>query len=62
MRDNNVFYTIRQVAATGVLTEHALRLMSKQGRLPQVMNGNRVLINFNLLQEWINDPTSRLYS
>lgn len=48
------FLTIRQCAATGILSEHALRLLSKQGKLPQITIGNRVLINYNKLVEKLN--------
>lgn len=48
------FLTIRQCAATGILPEHALRLLSKQGKLPQITIGNRVLINYNKLVEKLN--------
>jgi hypothetical protein len=41
--------TIRQVAATGVLSEYTLRLLAKQGRLPCIYSGRRCLINYNAL-------------
>ena len=41
--------TIRQVAGTGVLSEHALRLMQRQGRLPCLYVGNRCLVNYDKL-------------
>ena len=41
--------TIRQVAAKGVLSEHAIRLMVKSGQLPYIVIGTRVLINFDKL-------------
>lgn len=41
--------TIRQVAATGALSEHALRLLQKQGRLPCLYVGNRCLVNYDKL-------------
>lgn len=43
--------TIRQVAATGVLPEHALRQMAKRGELPSIVVGNKVLINYDRLVE-----------
>lgn len=43
--------TIRQVAATGVLPEHTLRKMAKQGELPALVVGNKVLINYDRLVE-----------
>lgn len=41
--------TIRQVAATGVLPEHALRAGVRAGWVPHVKNGNRPLINYDKL-------------
>lgn len=48
--------TIRQVAATGLLPEHALRLMAKAGQLPAITVGStrKVLINFDKLCEQLN--------
>ena len=40
--------TIRQVARTGLLSEYALRLMEKQGKLPCIYVGNRCLVNYPL--------------
>ena len=45
------FKTIRQTAAMGILTEHRLRLMQKQGRLPGIHTGNRFLVNVDALAE-----------
>lgn len=36
--------TIRQIAATGLMPEHALRTLVKTGRAPSFKVGNRVLI------------------
>lgn len=46
--------TIRQVAATGLLPEHALRMMEKQGRLPCIYSGKKCLINYTKLLEQLN--------
>ncbi len=46
--------TIRQTAALGIVSEHLLRLMLKQGRLPGVYSGNRFLVNVEALVEQIN--------
>lgn len=43
------FKTIRQVAGTGLLAEHRLRLLQKQGRLPGIYVGNRFLVNIDAL-------------
>ena len=48
------FKTIRQTAATGVLSEHRLRLMRKQGILPGIQCGNRFLVNVEALVEMLN--------
>ena len=43
--------TIRQVAQTGVLPEHALRQMEKQKMLPCFYVGKKCLINYDKLLE-----------
>lgn len=48
------FLTIRQAAATGILTEHHLRLLEKQGKLPGVRSGNRFLVNLPILIEQLD--------
>lgn len=45
------FLTIRQAAATGILSEYGLRQMEKAGQLPCVYVGKRCLVNFELLVE-----------
>lgn len=52
------FKTIRQVAATGILPEHRLRIMQKQGILPGIQAGNRFLVNVSALVELL-DSMSR---
>ena len=39
------FKTIRQVAAIGILPEHRLRTLVKEGRCPGIYSGTRFLIN-----------------
>ena len=46
--------TIRQVAATGLLPENALRTREKHGRLPSIKVGHVVYVNFDLLCEQFN--------
>lgn len=48
------FMTIRQVAATGILSEHHLRLMAKRGELPGIYAGNRFKVNYPLLVEQLD--------
>ena len=43
--------TIRQIAATGLMPEHALRTLVKTGRAPSFMVGNKNLINYDKLVE-----------
>ncbi|MBR3861401.1 MAG: hypothetical protein IKM84_05945 [Oscillospiraceae bacterium] len=49
------FLTIRQIAATGILTENRLRVMQKQGLLPGIMAGRRFLVNLEALTEQLDD-------
>ncbi len=41
--------SIREVAATGLLPEHALRLLLKAGKLPAIYIGKKALINYDKL-------------
>ena len=41
------FLTIRQTAKTGILPEHLLRRLEKQGKLPCIYSGKKCLINFS---------------
>lgn len=43
--------TVRETARTGILPEHAIRLMLKQGKIPAIFVGKKALINFDLLCE-----------
>ena len=45
--------TIRQVAQTGILPEHSLRLMARAGQLPSITVGEtkKILINYDRLVE-----------
>ena len=54
MADTPIFMTIREVARTGLISEHHLRLLEKQGRLPGVRVGNRFKVNFPILVEQLN--------
>ena len=49
MYDNPKMMTIRAIAKTGLLSEHALRLLSKEGKLPAIYVGNKALINYDRL-------------
>lgn len=39
------FMSIRELAATGIMPEHALRLLVKQKRIPHILIGKKALIN-----------------
>ncbi len=41
--------SIRQVAKTGILPEHAIRLLLKEGKLPAIYVGKKALINYEKL-------------
>lgn len=57
MNDIPQFLTIRQTAKTGILSEHALRLRQKQGKLPHIMSGTKCLVNYPLLVELLNNES-----
>lgn len=57
MHSDLQFLTIRQVANTGILTEHHLRLMAKRGELPGIYAGNRFKVNYPLLVEKLNQQS-----
>lgn len=46
MREDLIFPTIRQAAKRGPLSEHSLRLMQKQGKLPGFFVGNHFRVNY----------------
>lgn len=52
------FKTIRQTAATGILSEHRLRLLVAEGKCPGIRTGNRFLVNVPALAEML-DKESR---
>ena len=52
------FKTIRQTAATGLISEHFLRLMVARGECPGIQSGNRFLVNVPALAEKL-DKISR---
>lgn len=53
--------TIREIAATGVLPEYAIRTLVREGKIPAIRCGTSVRINFNTLIEMLNDTSSALY-
>lgn len=52
------FLTIRQTAATGLITEHRLRIMVKQGACPGIYHGPKFMVNVTALEEQL-DAESR---
>ena len=46
--------TIRQVAATGILPEAALRRLVKDGTIPAIYSGTKAFINFDRLCEMLS--------
>lgn len=50
MHDNPKMMTIREIAKTGLLSEHALRLLLKEGKLPAIYVGNKALVNYDKLR------------
>lgn len=51
LRENPQMLTVREIARTGLLSEHALRIMLKEGKLPAIYVGNKALINYDKLCE-----------
>lgn len=48
------FMTIREVARTGLISEHYLRKLVARGSCPGIKTGNRFLINFEALKEQLD--------
>lgn len=53
------FKTIRQIAATGLISEHFLRGMVARGECPGIRSGNRFLVNENELIEKLTEMSRR---
>lgn len=53
--NNLEFKTIRQTAATGLISEGYLRKMVSMGECPGIRSGNRFLINVGQLKEKLNE-------
>lgn len=47
--------SVRQIAATGLINESALRRMLKSGQVPAVYSGKKALINFDTLCESLSN-------
>lgn len=48
------FKTIRQTAATGLISEHFLRLLVAEGKCPGIRTGNRFMVNVPALAEMLD--------
>lgn len=48
------FKTIRQTAATGILSEHYLRMLVAKGECPGIYTGNRFMVNVTALAEMLD--------
>lgn len=51
MQKRPTMMTIREIAGTGLMSEHALRMMLKAGKLPAIFIGKKALINYDKLCE-----------
>lgn len=56
------FKTIRQTAATGLLSEHRIRLLVSEGRCPGIRAGNRFLVNVEALAELLDKESRKIYA
>lgn len=54
-KNNPTLKTIRQTAATGILPEHAIRVLVKQNKIPHLKVGNKVLIHYEKLCAMLNE-------
>ena len=50
---------IREVAATGILPENALRQLYRRGELPGIQLKGRFLVNYDALVEMLNSSMSK---
>lgn len=49
-----MFKTVRQTAATGLISEHYIRQLIACGRCPGIRSGNRFLVNIEALTEMLD--------
>lgn len=49
-----IFKTIRQTAATGIASEHRIRIWVAEGKCPGIRTGNRFLVNVSALAEMLD--------
>lgn len=54
MTDNTPkLQTIRQIAKSGLMPEHALRLLIKQGKLPALYINSKALLDITVVIEYV---------
>lgn len=51
MKKESKMMTIREIANTGLIPEHALRILVKEKRIPFIKIGTKVLIHYETLNE-----------
>ena len=54
-----IFKTIRQTAATGLLSEHRLRVLVSKGECPGIYTGNRFLVHTTALAEQLEAESKK---
>ena len=57
MMEGTRFQTIRQVAKSGILPEHYLRMLEAQKRLPGIYSGRTKLVNVPMLLEQLDEES-----
>lgn len=53
------FKTIRQTAATKIVSENFVRLLVAQGKCPGIRSGNRFLVNYTALCEMLDEESRK---
>lgn len=54
------FISIRQVAASGMVSENFLRRLVARGECPGIWNGTRFLVNLDALTEQLDTESRRM--
>lgn len=62
MRNDSQYPTIRQAAKRGPLSEHSLRMMQKQGKLPGFFVGRHFRVNYTVLLSQLNSMSGQSVS
>ena len=56
-----MFYSIREVARMGFMSEHCIRQMVKRGDVPCIYSGTKCLINLDLFKKKLQNSDSPIY-